>query len=80
MLSSLSTFALTSVVVITSLHFASTMTDVRFVLVSLEKRILAENRIRPERELGGLIHSSPIYANGVLYIANQEMLYAIQEK
>jgi hypothetical protein len=31
-------------------------------------------------EMGDMIRSSPIFANGVLYVATESRLYAIQEK
>jgi len=39
-----------------------------------------EKKVIAQRQFQGVVYSSPIYANGVLYIAAGDSLYAIQKK
>lgn len=56
------------------IYLANQDGEVFIFALSKKKQLLAS-----QRGFASPIYSSPIFANGVLYIANQQMLYAIQQ-
>jgi outer membrane protein assembly factor BamB len=54
--------------------------EIFIFVLSKEKQLLGQSHMFAQGAFASPIYSSPVFANGVLYIANQEMLYAIQQK